>query len=191
MDKSELENLLKEAIDPLFNRIDKFEKYVDRRIYEVSAEVNAIVQFMELNEEEIKRNIAAAQNRIKEFITHNTTQSSLKSGVDLSFITDVSSIAVNNIIDNLEHIERDISHANLSPELLENIERKISQIYLECEFQDLVGQRVNRVIRILKDMEGSFDEVVSENKEEIYSSSEDGINEEISQDQIDKMFKGD
>jgi acetylglutamate synthase len=188
MKKDELEFILEKSLKPIFDEVAYIKKQIDRKADEISTEVNASVQFMEFNEESIHKDIESVRSEIKSLISE-TSNKNYNNGVDLLFISEVSGKAVNNIFDILENIEVEIDSSNLSLKRKQSLKKMVSNIYTECEFQDLIGQRVSRVIGKLEDLKNSFNSnsSICDFIEEEGSGSTK-IEDDISQDEIDNIF---
>lgn len=66
--------------------------------------------------------------------------------------------ATNRILDNVEEIEK-LSQKDISAAHSDKISPLITQIYENCTFQDLSGQRISKVSKILKDVERLFNQI--------------------------------
>lgn len=170
--------------------ISDLRKFIDRRVAEVSSEVSASIQFMEMNEENFNAKILSLKSDLNEVLSSNHSDLS-NGGLELDFIAKVTASAANNIMDKLESLETVLEDVSLDVQLKQKIQHIVMGIYSDCEFQDLVGQRVSRIKEKISD----FDEVVSSkfgydepvvNKGDILVRTREV---EINQSDIDLLFE--
>lgn len=165
----------------ILDRIDNLEKFIDRRIAEMSAEISASVEFMEMNDEDLQSKIKDVQNLISN-INQNTDPTSINNGIDMSFIIKTTEDAANNfftIADEIKTLTMIIEDQDVVKEL-DNI---IMKIFENCGFQDLVGQRVRRIQDQLNLAIDPTAKIQSFNSPDQKITSKD-----ISQDDIDSLF---
>jgi len=77
---------------------------------------------------------------------------------ELDAIVGSTEAATNNILDAAEHLEN--LGTMLDPELAERLTEIIATIYESCNFQDLTGQRITKVVKVLKVIEERVDTLV-------------------------------
>lgn len=130
----------------------------------------------------------------------------------LDAIVESTEVATNGILEQLEDIDgivdeiRDTSGDEKISELCDNISQKAMNAIEACTFQDITGQRVSRVIRSMKFVEERVDAMIDlwgrddiealgfELPDDKPTGDEALLNgpqipgEEISQDDIDKLF---
>lgn len=78
---------------------------------------------------------------------------------ELDAIVDATEAATNNILDAAEQIENALADA--PPDLAERLSSVTTQIYEACNFQDITGQRINKVVKTLKDIETKVEALVA------------------------------
>lgn len=173
----------------------KLHQFVDRRISEVSSEVSASIQFMEMNEESINHKILSLKKDLGSVLNSDKKSDWENGGLELEYIADITNKAVNNILDKLEHVESLLA-ANIDNELVsKQIKKLIIGIYSDCEFQDLVGQRVKRVRERIKDVNEIISSTYEDTEEKTIMvvdenhTQEVATKAEIKQEDIDKLFE--
>lgn len=78
---------------------------------------------------------------------------------ELDAIVDATEAATNNILDAAEQIEN--AMAEMPPELAERLGGVTTQIYEACNFQDITGQRITKVVKTLKEIETKVEALVA------------------------------
>ena len=128
---------------------------------------------------------------------------------ELDAIVEATAEATHNIMDATEQIESVFGRVESGVEKL--LEDATMRIYEACGFQDLTGQRINKVIKALREIEAKVDALVSAFGDEIHRAGGDAAEVEesmaeamvsdedllqgpqlegqgISQDEIDKLL---
>lgn len=96
--------------------------------------------------------IHQAKSEIAALRPHDIQDRFIASATDeLDAIVEATETATNGILDAAEKIEA-IS-GDVSPEVSERLTEITTQIYEACNFQDITGQRITKVVRALKDIE--------------------------------------
>ncbi len=78
---------------------------------------------------------------------------------ELDAIVDATEAATNTILDAAEQIEDVVGQ--IPPDLAERLSGITTQIYEACNFQDITGQRINKVVKTLKDIEARVEALVA------------------------------
>lgn len=78
---------------------------------------------------------------------------------ELDAIVGATETATNEILDAAEQIEALLPE--LSPELGERLTAATTRVYEACNFQDITGQRITKVVRALKHIEDRIEALVS------------------------------
>lgn len=186
--------------DAMRQQLAAFEKFVARRFDEISMEINATSQLLDMAEDEAEQrfnNMLTALHTITELGDGKT---SANSGAELEAAVKESEEAANKIMDAAENIgklvEKTIS-ASDNPEtqyVLEEIDTHLQDILLACSFQDLVGQRIRTAMEQLRGVETELSETLTnmglaapkqDKKTDNGQDKYDGI---ATQDDIDALF---
>ena len=148
-----LTQALREAVraefEPLFTDLNRF---VDRRIAELSAELHASVQLSDMSEEKLSRELAEVHDRIASLVAL-PADASRNSGVELEAVVMATESAANIILEAAEAIQDWISGGDRDTAGLENLAAKVNAIFESCSFQDVTGQRIRRAIQHLQQVE--------------------------------------
>jgi chemotaxis protein CheZ len=139
---------IRQELHPLF---DELKSFVDRRIAELSAEVNGAVQMVDYSE----ANLAAQIGRMQEELSRVLAMPSAvtrNSGVELESVVQATEEAANQIMAAAEVIGGWLQDGG-DPSKVEAMAERINSIFEACSFQDLTGQRIRRAIRHLQDVE--------------------------------------
>ena len=109
--------------------------------------------------DELAEYIQAAREDISALCPSDITKEHLPTASDeLDAIVEATEIATNSIFEAVEGIEDIIQ--NLPPETSEKITAHITSVYEACSFQDITGQRINKVVKTLKYIETRIEEIM-------------------------------
>ncbi len=110
--------------------------------------------------ESLARYIHAAREEIAALRPRDPQTDVIASATDeLDAIVDHTETATNNILDAAEKIEMLIGE--VSPEIADKLTEATTQIYESCNFQDITGQRITKVVKALKHIEEKVDALVN------------------------------
>lgn len=155
-----LTQALREAVraefQPLFTDLNRF---VDRRIAELSAELHASVQLSDMSEEKLTRELATVHERIASLVAL-PAEASRNSGVELEAVVMATESAANIILEAAEAIQDWITRGQRDPAGLEDLAAKVNAIFEACSFQDVTGQRIRRAIQHLQQVETMLERVL-------------------------------
>jgi chemotaxis protein CheZ len=114
--------------------------------------------------------IRSAKNEIADPCPDDLREDAIPDATDqLDAIVSDTEKATGTILDSAEKIES--IGANLDDETQNEIRVLITQIYEACNFQDVTGQRITKVVRALKHIETELDKLVSVFGSEIYEEA--------------------
>lgn len=77
---------------------------------------------------------------------------------ELDAIVGATAEATHTILDAVESIEK--VSASLPPEASQQLSDPVTAIYQACSFQDITGQRINKVVKTLKEIENKVDQLL-------------------------------
>ncbi|WP_421989424.1 hypothetical protein [Roseococcus sp.] len=153
MQASDLQDELRGAVQaefrPLFAELQRF---VDRRIAELSAELHASVQLADMTEERISRELAQVQEKIAGLVAVPSA-STRNSGVELEAVVLATEAAANTILAAAEAIQDWIRDGARDLPAIETLAETVNSIFEACSFQDVTGQRIRRAIQHLQQVE--------------------------------------
>jgi chemotaxis protein CheZ len=135
-------------LEPMFAELRGF---VDRRIAELSAEVNGAVQMVDYSEANLAGQISRMQEELQRVIALPTS-ATRNSGLELEAVVQVTETAANQIMEAAESIGTWIQEGS-DPAKLETVSERVNSIFEACSFQDLTGQRIRRAIQHLQQVE--------------------------------------
>jgi len=144
-----LRGVVQAEFRPLFAELQRF---VDRRIAELSAELHASVQLADMTEERITRELAQVQEKIAGLVAVPTA-STRNSGVELEAVVLATEAAANTIMEAAEAIQDWIVRGERDPQAIETLAGEVNSIFEACSFQDVTGQRIRRAIQHLQQVE--------------------------------------
>jgi len=151
-----LREVVRAEMQPLFADLNRF---VDRRIAELSAELHASVQLSDMSEEKISRELAQVHERIASLVAM-PAEASRNSGVELEAVVMATESAANIILEAAEAIQDWISGGQRDDSGLEDLAAKVNAIFEACSFQDVTGQRIRRAIQHLQQVETMLERVL-------------------------------
>lgn len=178
---------LNELKNEMIARFSALEKLVDRRVSEMSAEIAASVEFMELNDERLRKQLKDVRTVLSQVADDSSKDFWKNGGMELEFIVDVTEKAANTIMDATDEICSIVNKSgDLSEETKNLIGDAVSKIFEACSFQDLVGQRVRRVNDRLKAVDEALSQAIgSTGHDATNNQDEEG---EVRQPQVDAML---
>lgn len=144
-----LREAVRAEVQPLFAELNRF---MDRRIAELSAELNASVQLSDMSEEKLSRELAQVHERIASLVAL-PAEASRNSGVELEAVVMATESAANIILEAAEAIHDWIMGGQRDAAGLEDLAAKVNAIFEACSFQDVTGQRIRRAIQHLQQVE--------------------------------------
>jgi len=175
----------------LDERLGDLKRFVDRRISEVSAEVSASVELMDIQDKSVHRHLAEVRERIAQIAAADPREAWLKGGMELEFVVEVTEQAANRVMDVAERLFA-LAQGDLSTDAAHDSIRDLAATLFEaCSFQDLVGQRVERVRFQLKEAEKAIADAVGDDADRAEAPSDgtpDGGAVEIGQDDVDRLL---
>lgn len=141
-------------------KLDDLERFIARRFDEISMEIEATSQLMEMAEEDAGKRFQDMLSMLHSVSSIGDGTSSANSGTQLEAVVHETEIAATTIMDAAENIKSvleknedllsdDMRLASLS----ESIFNDAQNIVLACGFQDLVSQRVRTSLKNIRDIE--------------------------------------
>ncbi len=186
-----------EAVRSLNSQLQSMEKFIARRFDEISMEINATAQQVDMAEDGIIKRFSEILEVLSAISYHGDKASAANSGVELQAVIDDTENAANRILDAADRIveyvsnEKNWDQPEKRDELRERIQNDIQEILLACTFQDLTGQRIRNTLNNLHDIEtrisSTFERLgipIMPDQEKI----EENIQAAASQEDIDKLL---
>lgn len=119
------------------------------------SELEALAQYIMSAKTEIA---ALRPDEIKDEHLPNATD-------ELDAIVGATEVATNGILQAMETLES--LTGEMSPEVAEKVTEAVTQVYESCNFQDITGQRITKVVKALKHIEQKVDDLVAAFGDEI------------------------
>lgn len=151
-----LRDAVRAEMQPLFNDLNRF---VDRRIAELSAEVHASVQLADMSEEKLSRELRQVHERIANLVALPTA-ASRNSGVELEAVVMATEAAADTILEAAEAIQDWIQRGTRDAKAIDALGDKVNAIFEACSFQDVTGQRIRRAIQHLQQVETALERIM-------------------------------
>jgi chemotaxis protein CheZ len=116
--------------------------------------------------ESLAKYITTAKSEIAALRPDEITAQHLPKATDeLDAIVGATEVATNSILGAMESLEN--LAGELPPEFGEKVSDAVTQVYEACNFQDITGQRITKVVRALKHIEEKVDALVAAFGDEI------------------------
>lgn len=186
---------LKELKDKLFG----MDEYIKRRFSELSMEINATSQQLDMAEEGLGKRFGEVLETLGAISYHGTGSTAANTGIELDAVIETTEKAANTIIDAAEKIggilddkDRDWSKEEDRDEALSNVGTLLQDILLACSFQDLTGQRIRKALDSIKEIEDDL--VATFEQMGVHYDVQEHVQKEVqeaqhsSQDDIDALF---
>lgn len=179
------------------DQLQTLEKFMARRFDEISMEINATSQQVDMAESGISRKFAEIFDVIKAISYSGDGTTPANAGVELDEVVNMTEQAANRILDAADRIGSQI-HENWDDEekrrhALENIDKDIEEIFIACSFQDITGQRIRKTLENLKLIEQKLDGALSRMGVDVDVDKGDDtpppVPKASSQEDIDAIFK--
>jgi chemotaxis regulatin CheY-phosphate phosphatase CheZ len=175
----------------LLPHFDELRRFVDRRIAELSVEVNGATQLLGFSEENLSGQLGCLHEQMGRLIA-NPSEATRNSGLELEAVVQTTEAAANQIMEAAEAINEAVRVAIPDKVAIAAITAKIDAIFEACSFQDLTGQRLRRAIEHLQHMESTLTGILTpDSNHEVFQPSlptvrSDGA--DINQSDIDALF---
>lgn len=188
---------VREELAPVLGELRRF---VDRRIAELSAELDAHVQLSDMSEEKLTRELRRMHDTVANLVAV-PAQQTRNSGIELEAVVIETEAATNRILEAAEEIQAMIDFGSLDAETAAALGARVGRIFEACAFQDLTGQRIRRAIQHLEQVDDVLRQLVPEAEAEapprvavsaLISTLPEGAGcgGELGQGDIDALLKG-
>lgn len=187
------------AVEALNAQLRTIEKFVARRFDEISMEINATAQQVDMAEDGIVRRFQEILEVLGAISYKGDHATAANSGVELEAVIVDTEQAATRIMDAADRIaeyvgenhEKDWSKDETRNALRLKINDDIQEILMACTFQDLTGQRIRNTLNNLHDIEsrisGAFEKLGIDVKP-TEKAIEERVGQASSQDDIDSLF---
>jgi len=137
---------------------EELRRFTDRRIAELSAEINATVQLVDYSEINLSGQLAKIQGQVSMLVA-TPAAATRNSGLELEAVVQATEAAANQIMEAAEAIGDWLRVGSRDAGSLEIVASKLNSIFEACSFQDLTGQRIRRAIQHLQHVETMLTEI--------------------------------
>ncbi len=131
------------------------QRFVDRRIAELSAEVHGATQLLGFSEDNLSSQLGRLHDQVARMLCA-PSDSTRNSGMELEAVVQTTEAAANQIMEAAEAISDCVRQSIPDKAAMAAISTKIDAIFEACAFQDLTGQRLRRAIEHLQHMESTL-----------------------------------
>jgi chemotaxis protein CheZ len=174
--------------DELRSFIDERIAGVDRRIADLSDEINATVQMVDFSEANLSRQLARMHQQISGVVALPAALPH-SSGLELEAVVREAEAAAHRIMNAAEAIRAVLGTRGGEAA----IAKQVSVIFEACIFQDLTGQRIRRALERLQHIERTLSNMVKQASQEqaeqarleVKTSQQQPV---LDQDGIDKLL---
>lgn len=196
------EEELAEISGALQTKLETLERFIARRFDELSMEINATSQQMDMAESGFTAKFGEILQVINAISYNGGGLTPANTGVELGAVVDITENAANHILDAAGRITAiteqsglDWDSATIREEAIEAINRNVEEIILACSFQDITGQRIRTALDNLKTAEDRLSGVLDGLGIKITGEGEENplVNDSdvASQADIDALFADD
>ena len=155
----------KEIVD---QKLDDLERFIARRFDEISMEIEATSQLMEMAEEDAGKRFTDMLTMLNTISFAGDGSSPANSGAELEAVVSETEQAATAIMDAADHIQvtldkydSDMAEDMRLAVMAEEIHNSVQKIIMACEFQDLVSQRVTTSLQNIRDIEERLSSTLS------------------------------
>lgn len=178
------------------SQISTLEKFIARRFDEISMEINATSQQVDMAEEGITSKFSEIMEVIQAISYSGGGLTPANAGVELDAVVDMTEDAANKILDSAGRItsviskDTDWSDENTRKQAFESIQTDVDEIFMACSFQDITSQRIKKTLDNLRVIEDRLGGVLDKlGIKALAPEDNPQLNQQTqSQDDIDALF---
>ncbi len=147
------------TVDTVNSKLETLNTYIARRFDELSMEINATAQQVDMAEDGITKRFSEVLEILGAINYSGAGDSAANSGVELEAVIEDTEKAANNILDAADRIveyvsdDHDWSQEKVREDMRTRIRNDIQEILMACTFQDLTGQRIRNTLNNLHTIE--------------------------------------
>lgn len=141
------------------SQLDTLEVFIARRFDEISMEINATSQQVDMAESGITKKFAEIMEVIQAISYHGDGMTPANAGIELDAVVDMTESAANRILDAAGRIAAtasnkvDWTNPDTKDKAIKTINQDVEEIFLACSFQDITSQRIKKTLENLKSIE--------------------------------------
>jgi len=183
------------AVSGVSTQLEAIETFIKRRFDELSMEINATAQQIDMTEEGLTKRFTEILEVLHAVSYSGDGTSAANTGVELEAVVEMTEQAANKILDAADRIA-DRLQASQSWEEdpqartqnLNDISEDVENILMACSFQDLTGQRIKKTLENLKSIEERLSTALEKMGIDVNPDISDKVEKASSQDDIDALF---
>ena len=147
------------TMNQVAGQLAEFEKFIARRFDEISMEINATAQQIDMNEDEMHKRFGDIMTVLHAVSYNGDGSTAANAGVELGAVVEATESAANRILDAAERISdrikasKSVDNPEVRDSVLQHISEDIEEIFLACSFQDITGQRIRNTLSNLREIE--------------------------------------
>lgn len=191
------------ALSSVSGQLEAIQQFVARRFDEISMEVNATSQQLDMSEDGVEQKFGEIFEVLKAISFSDGGDTPANTGVELDAVVETTEAAANKILDAAETISDAIMTTNWDDEgvrkqTLDNMQNSIQDIIMACSFQDVTGQRINKTLENIRGIEDRLGGALKTMGIEVEDSGDTPVKPVVvegaetekgaSQDDIDALF---
>jgi chemotaxis protein CheZ len=188
----------KKTIAEMAERLAKMEKFITRRFDEVSAEIHATCQMLDMAESGISTRFNEILGVLSAITFHGDGTSPHNVGMELDAVVKTTEDAANRILDAAEEISAMIKQpiwetSEVRAANFQKIKLLTDDILTACAFQDLTGQRIGKTLENIRKAESELTEMLKKmglnvDLSALNSHAGDDVPKAANQDDVDALF---
>lgn len=132
-------------------KLNDLERFIARRFDEISMEIEATSQLIEMGEEDAQKRFGDMLGAMHAITFSGDGNTSANSGAELEAVIKETEDAANTIMDSIDRISNRIQEQ--LPDKAGEYDEDVQAIMLACSFQDLTSQRVSMALEAIKGVE--------------------------------------
>ena len=187
------------AVGNVFEQLSAVETFMARRFDEISMEINATSQQVDMAEDGIAQRFSEILEILGAINYIGKGDTAANTGVELEAVIEDTESAANTILDSADRIasyvddDVDWNDENVRGEVRKKIKNDIQEILLACTFQDLTGQRIRNTLQNLQEIESRLSSTFDKLGIEVQKDDEaiqHRVTKASTQSEVDELLKG-
>lgn len=141
------------ALEELAGQMAKFETFVKRRFDEISMEINATSQQLDMTGKDLDGQFKEIMGTLSAISYSGDGKSQVNAGVELEAVINDTENAAVNIMDAADRITaklkdaKDLNDEAVRKKVFDDIKAEVQNILMACTFQDLTSQRIRKALQ--------------------------------------------
>lgn len=191
-----------ESLQQIADTLARLEKFVSRRFDEVSAEIHATTEMLDMAESGITERFGEILKVLSAISFHGDGSSPHNVGVELDAVVKTTEDAANRILTASENIATMVKETSIDwndpsarKKVFDHVHIMTDDILTACAFQDLTGQRIGKTLEKIRKAEQELAEMLGKMgvsvdvlEADMAPPPESDKNIIADQDDIDKLF---